>query len=151
MKHLYLSITILTISTSLVTAFPRLQGKDAEHLAKLAAITSKCPLSAKQGNECPYSATKKHTKRQVSFDAATQHVSTTGEHAWVAPNFAAGDQRGPCPGLNALANHGYLPHSGVAPMTTIVDAVNTGGSRSFIDQQPCTQFSAILPDFAMRF
>ncbi|CAE6453669.1 unnamed protein product [Rhizoctonia solani] len=25
----------------------------------------------------------------------------------------AGDKRGPCPGLNALANHGYLPHNGV--------------------------------------
>ncbi|KAH6694830.1 hypothetical protein BKA61DRAFT_637428 [Leptodontidium sp. MPI-SDFR-AT-0119] len=31
-----------------------------------------------------------------------QHVSTTGEHAFVAPNLAAGDQRGPCPGLNAM-------------------------------------------------
>lgn len=42
------------------------------------------------------------------FDAATQYVSTTGEHAFVAPDFEAGDVRGPCPGLNAMANHGYM-------------------------------------------
>ncbi|KAI9375899.1 Chloroperoxidase [Aspergillus egyptiacus] len=29
---------------------------------------------------------------------------------WVAPG--PGDSRGPCPGLNTLANHGYLPHDG---------------------------------------
>ncbi len=38
----------------------------------------------------------------------------SGEHEFVPPNFAAGDVRGPCPGLNALANHGYLPRNGVA-------------------------------------
>jgi len=30
------------------------------------------------------------------------------------PNYAAGDVRGACPGLNALANHGYMPRNGVA-------------------------------------
>ena len=62
--------------------------------------------------------------RQVGFDAATQYVSNQGAHAFVPPNLAAGDQRGPCPGmflvgktsrhcrltinlrLNAMANHG---------------------------------------------
>ena len=78
------------------------------------------------GNDCPYSAMPKEQKRQLSFDPTTQYVSTTGKHAFVAPNFAAGDQRGPCPGLNALANHGYLPHSGVADLITITEAVNDG-------------------------
>lgn len=32
------------------------------------------------------------------FDAAEQYVSTTGEHAYASP--AAGEIRGPCPGLN---------------------------------------------------
>ncbi|KAJ7140545.1 Cloroperoxidase [Mycena crocata] len=31
-------------------------------------------------------------------------------HEFIAPQ--EGDVRGPCPGLNALANHGYLPRSG---------------------------------------
>lgn len=36
-------------------------------------------------------------KRAVAFDPEAQLVDVTGEHAWQAPNFAAGDQRGPCP------------------------------------------------------
>lgn len=55
----------------------------------------------------------------VHFDAKSQHVSTTGEHAWVAPK--QGDQRGPCPGLNAAANHGYIPHNGVGSITDFID------------------------------
>lgn len=37
-----------------------------------------------------------------AFDAAAQYVSNQGEYAFVAPG--SGDQRGPCPGLNAMAN-----------------------------------------------
>ena len=43
-----------------------------------------------------------------------QLIDVTGEHAWVAPG--PGDLRGPCPGLNTLANHGYFPHNGVVPL-----------------------------------
>lgn len=37
----------------------------------------------------------------------------TGEHSFIPPNFNRGDQRGPCPGLNALANHGYIARNGI--------------------------------------
>lgn len=47
-------------------------------------------------------------------------VDVTGDHAFVAPDFDAGDQRGPCPAINALANHGYIPHDG---LTGLVEAV----------------------------
>lgn len=36
------------------------------------------------------------------FDAASQLVSTSGDHVWMAPG--PGDIRGPCAGLNAAAN-----------------------------------------------
>ncbi len=39
-----------------------------------------------------------HIRRSPGFDAASQYVSNQGEHQFVPPNFAAGDQRGPCPG-----------------------------------------------------
>lgn len=58
------------------------------------------------------------------FDAEAQRVSTTGEHAWKAPG--KNDQRGPCPGLNALANHGYLPHNGIGTIDQFVDSVMKG-------------------------
>ena len=37
-----------------------------------------------------------------------QLIDVTGTYAWKAPG--PDDLRGPCPGLNALANHGYFPH-----------------------------------------
>lgn len=46
------------------------------------------------------------------FDAAQQLVSTKAPNDFRAPG--RNDQRGPCPGLNAMANHGYIPRNGVA-------------------------------------
>jgi len=37
-----------------------------------------------------------------------------------------GDIRGPCPGLNTLASHGYLPRSGIATPVEIINAVQEG-------------------------
>jgi hypothetical protein len=59
-----------------------------------------------------------------TFDAPTQYVSTTGEHAYVAPTST--DLRGPCPGLNAMANHGYLPHNGVATISQFIQGTYDG-------------------------
>jgi hypothetical protein len=47
----------------------------------------------------------------TTFNETEQLVSVDGVHAFVAP--VASDRRGPCPGLNAAANHGYLPHNGI--------------------------------------
>ncbi|GJJ14082.1 hypothetical protein Clacol_008339 [Clathrus columnatus] len=45
-------------------------------------------------------------------------------HPFIAPGPT--DLRGPCPGLNTLANHGYLPRSGVARPDQLVTAVMEG-------------------------
>lgn len=52
-----------------------------------------------------------------------QLIDVSGEHAWVAPG--PDDNRGPCPGLNAFANHGFLPHDGYATITQFLDATMT--------------------------
>ncbi|CAH0392774.1 unnamed protein product [Bemisia tabaci] len=49
----------------------------------------------------------------LSFDAERQGISTSGDHKFIAPNFTNGDQRGPCPALNSLSNHGYMSRNGV--------------------------------------
>ncbi|KAK5675257.1 hypothetical protein LTS10_012018 [Elasticomyces elasticus] len=54
------------------------------------------------------------------FDAKAQLIDVSGTHAFTPPS--SGDARGFCPGLNALANHNYLPHNGVATITQFVDA-----------------------------
>lgn len=50
----------------------------------------------------------------------TTYQGQTGQYGFVAPQ--AGDQRGPCPGLNTAANHGYLPHNGVATYADLISA-----------------------------
>ncbi|KAF2091307.1 Cloroperoxidase [Saccharata proteae CBS 121410] len=57
-----------------------------------------------------------------NFNAAEQLVDVSGDHAFVPPGPT--DQRGPCPGLNALANHNYLPHNGVATIDQYISATN---------------------------
>lgn len=125
-----LSFALFTLLAIDVTAFPRLNANGFKELAEYAKRSGECPHLSKQDEaECPHLAQQRELKRQTTFDPTTQHVSTTGEYAWVAPG--AGDQRGPCPGLNALANHGYLPHNGVADIPTIIAAVENGKSISF--------------------
>lgn len=46
-------------------------------------------------------------------------------HPW-RPLIPGIDIRGPCPGLNTLASHGYLPRNGVATPAQIVNAVQEG-------------------------
>ncbi|KAI0194251.1 hypothetical protein F4808DRAFT_474884 [Astrocystis sublimbata] len=67
--------------------------------------------------DCPFA------KRQAvgitpPFNAQEQYVSNKGAHAFVAPS--SKDLRGPCPGLNAMANHGYLPHNGVGTIDQFI-------------------------------
>ncbi|KAK1056955.1 hypothetical protein LTR33_013763, partial [Friedmanniomyces endolithicus] len=49
-------------------------------------------------------------------------VPATGDtaHAFVAPG--PNDIRGPCPGLNAAANHKFLAHDGITTFNELVDA-----------------------------
>ena len=64
-----------------------------------------------------------------TFDAASQYVNvapgSANEFVPPGPN----DLRGQCPGLNAAANHGFLPHSG---KPTIADSELEG--RTCYDQ-----------------
>jgi hypothetical protein len=52
------------------------------------------------------------------------------KHPYRAPREK--DQRGPCPGLNTLANHGYLPRDGVASFAEIVEAVQEGYNMDYV-------------------
>ncbi|KAJ7824560.1 hypothetical protein B0H13DRAFT_1919084 [Mycena leptocephala] len=63
-----------------------------------------------------------------SLDAGfnpSQEIDVTGAHAFVAAG--RDDFRGPCPGLNALANHNYIPHNGVVSFLDAVTAAMEEG------------------------
>jgi len=51
-------------------------------------------------------------------------VDISGQHAFKAPRDR--DRRGPCPGLNALANHGYISRTGITSFAEVVTAINRG-------------------------
>ncbi|KAK3116741.1 hypothetical protein LTR53_002574 [Teratosphaeriaceae sp. CCFEE 6253] len=68
------------------------------------------------------------TRRQLGSGSSTSAgTSTTGgsQTEWQAPG--AGDARGPCPGLNTLANHNYLPHDGKGITLPILTAAMKEG------------------------
>lgn len=54
-------------------------------------------------------------------------IDVSGKHSFQAPSRT--DQRGPCPGLNALANHGYISRSGITSFVEVSTAI-TQGQRS---------------------
>jgi hypothetical protein len=64
-------------------------------------------------------------EKRLLFDVAREPIQVDGIHEFRAPNFKAGDQRGPCPGLNALANHGYISRDGVANFLEVIAGINT--------------------------
>lgn len=82
MKSTTIALAVVALASQ-VLAFP---GIAPDQAAKLAASQiGKRSTLARDG-----------VKKRVTFDAKSQYVSTTGNHKFVPPNFAAGDVRGPC-------------------------------------------------------
>ncbi|TKY88631.1 hypothetical protein EX895_002620 [Sporisorium graminicola] len=76
-------------------------------------------------------------------------------HPWKAPRKT--DKRGPCPGLNTIANHGYLPRNGiVSPVELLVgtfEGLNLGpdlaaiaGAISFVGMGDLTTMTLSIGD-----
>ncbi|KAJ1712411.1 oxidase [Aspergillus flavus] len=75
---------------------------------------------------CPYSDMHHQFRagvhKRLLMDSMNSPIDR--DHAFQPPDFEKGDQRGPCPGLNALANHAYIPRNGVVSFTNVVAATN---------------------------
>ncbi|KAJ5623076.1 hypothetical protein N7490_011681 [Penicillium lividum] len=101
--------------SSVVFGFP-----DAGHHGDLVhrGLHKRCPFSD------DHPQPKVHHDKRFLFSDMSSPVDITGEHAFQPPDFANGDQRGPCPGLNALANHGYIPRRGVVSFGNVIAAIN---------------------------
>ncbi|KAH7399990.1 hypothetical protein BKA64DRAFT_670896 [Cadophora sp. MPI-SDFR-AT-0126] len=102
---LSIMITALSILGMVLTAsaFP---GMTAESLnARQAVPPVPLPLSQNEGNCGIIPCT--------TFNAADQFVDVRPgtPHQFVPPG--PNDKRGPCPGLNAAANHNFIPHNGI--------------------------------------
>ena len=65
--------------------------------------------------------TAAHNSKRQLFKAAAKPVDVSNAHAFIAPG--ASDLRGPCPALNALANHGYIARNGYTNFQESLNAV----------------------------
>ncbi|KAI5783159.1 hypothetical protein DFH27DRAFT_276120 [Peziza echinospora] len=132
-----LGLNILIFIPLLTTAFPKFpslpQGSlninaDAiKHRSSAAASGSVCPFGGGDQNRglkprnldididinsrAEIRSDGDSQAQQLTFNPAKQKISTSGVHRFIPPG--PKDLRGPCPGLNALANHGYLSRDGV--------------------------------------
>ena len=104
--------TLVTICfTPFAQSFPTLTSSNA------ASLTPK-------DVERALSAVNLYRKDKRFIVDSSKPIDISGEHAFKAPG--KGDQRGPCPGLNVLANHGYISHDGITSYAEVVTAINQG-------------------------
>ncbi|KAG8855723.1 hypothetical protein FRB96_006767 [Tulasnella sp. 330] len=118
---------LMTAGVTGVTAFPAFAGK-----AGTASME-------KQGGRS-YANLSKRTEPVANVSGLVQVPDA--DHPFMAPGPT--DQRGPCPGLNALANHGYLPHNGIVNSAQIIAATAAGFNMG-------PDLSAVLAAIALAF
>lgn len=119
-------LVLLGLGTSLVDAMPTAENLNAL-MDGSARIPKRCPFSDMQDQETHGGLEKRlladspkspvdGMRANTPNDRRKLMTVVTGEHAFQPPN--KGDQRGPCPGLNALANHNYIPHNGIVSVSS---------------------------------
>ncbi|EFX06375.1 putative oxidase [Grosmannia clavigera kw1407] len=114
---------LLYAGSPAVQAFPDLFSGRSSDRSQGPALDDASPLPCKWSITAT-AAVRRTKKKRLLFDPLTTPIEVTGEHVFIAPDFAAGDQRGPCPGLNALANHGYIGRNGVTSLLEATAAIN---------------------------
>ncbi|KAF4970914.1 hypothetical protein FZEAL_9950 [Fusarium zealandicum] len=111
MKWLYFFSLFLCLGSH-VYGFPSYLEGPVGHV-----VSSKLALKAR-------SVVRESREKRLLFDPENGPVDVSGAHKFIPPNFERGDQRGPCPALNALANHGYISRKGVTSLTEVAGAIN---------------------------
>jgi hypothetical protein len=129
------SIVLLGGPALLVSAFPEIARMVAEKRIQERQIQTPQILEFPE-----FPGTPNHALFN-QFDPELQLVNTTGDHEWRAPG--PGDIRGPCAGLNAAANHGYLQRDGVVD----AQSINTGLWQAFGLDKTATIFLETATSF----
>ncbi|KAI9710835.1 MAG: hypothetical protein M1828_002033 [Chrysothrix sp. TS-e1954] len=129
------SLVLVAALATLASAFPALRNADPEQVQRAVEISERTTSSLIDRQQIPPDAlgisaaeTNCGPTPCLNFDPKDQLVSTTGQNAWASP--AADEIRGPCPGLNAAANHGYLPRSGIASIEETISGLGAAYNMS---------------------
>ncbi|KAK3676945.1 hypothetical protein LTR78_003150 [Recurvomyces mirabilis] len=80
-------------------------------------------LSLPNASANPHTSPHASLQERNLFSTQPNPVDVSGAHAWQAPT--ADQQREPCPGLNALANYGYISRDGVVSLPEANPAVTS--------------------------
>ncbi|CAH0385206.1 unnamed protein product [Bemisia tabaci] len=93
-------------------------------LSTLVFIAQGILVHPEVAQDCPYQSHREGPNLQIrrikpTFNAEAQRVDVSGKHAFKPPG--PKDQRGPCPGLNAMANHNYIPHNGITTLSDMIE------------------------------
>ncbi|KAF7870424.1 hypothetical protein EAF04_004169 [Stromatinia cepivora] len=125
------SLVAITLMAEAVTAFPfvaNLPGVDSSLLRankRQQPSTSSCPFNANHITAPGISASYPYNGAKNGLPGkgiGGYQVPAPGDtdHQFIAPKST--DIRGPCPGLNAAANHNFLARDGVTTYNELVDA-----------------------------
>ncbi|KAI0903293.1 Chloroperoxidase [Ustulina deusta] len=116
----YVTAVVGAVAAAAASAFPTV-----ENWERLARRDGSPSLLTERSVEALSGQLARLKEKRLLFDPLTEPIDVSGEHAFKAPDFKNGDLRGPCPGLNALANHNYIPHNGVVSLTDVIEQANT--------------------------
>ncbi|MCJ1478965.1 hypothetical protein MMC13_007649 [Lambiella insularis] len=106
-------------------------GVDSSLLGRRTAPTKRqsdqatCPFNTVHLGAAPYDPKYPYTGAQNGLPGTQEGGVQVPAPGDTAHNFTApgpNDIRGPCPGLNAAANHNFLSHDGITTFTELVDA-----------------------------
>ncbi|KAL8782024.1 MAG: hypothetical protein Q9203_000033 [Teloschistes exilis] len=125
-------IIIAALAAQTVNAFPFLSEMPGPNPSRFSPIRtasnvkrqSACPFHANHQGAAPYNSKYTYTGAKNGLPGTGIggiKVPADGDtaHAFEAPG--PNDIRGPCPGLNAAANHHFLSHDGITTFAELVD------------------------------
>jgi hypothetical protein len=129
------SIALALAAVNAVSAFPWVAmqpGVDSSLFKRQQTATGQqggpgtCPFNANHEPAAPITSKYPYNGAKNGLPGKGKggfKVPADGDtaHAFRAPDYSK-DIRGPCPGLNAAANHGFLAHDGITTFNELVDA-----------------------------
>jgi hypothetical protein len=112
---------LLSLLATTVSGFPSAMLEQAIQSPEMAARAAQI-ASTRDKRQFTADPTSALFEPVPIFNAAAQYVDVGpgSGHEWQAPG--PDDLRGPCPGLNAFANHKFIPKNGFATIQQFVDA-----------------------------
>jgi hypothetical protein len=115
------SLLLAAVAAPLANAFPAAIFEAAANDPRVLAQAEKIQRDHAAKRQAGAASAEAIFEPVPVFDERLQYVNVSkgSGHEYVAPS--GDDLRGPCPGLNAFANHNFLPHSGYATVQQYID------------------------------